>query len=186
MWLRCPVMALLASLAATSAVADHRLQSRKPDAAGLVQGDWVMVAVEHEGIVSEQIESRAERILGERWQFMYDIPEKRNEASLRAVPPVLPPETPVYRFSGGRVAIWEDLKPGKQGTYRFDGTRRRPILEVTWKDEFGRLDTYRFLYQFSDDTMAWCCDTKKQGGLPAEFAATKPEHYILTFRRLKS
>jgi hypothetical protein len=185
MWIRLAVLAIPTSLVATPALAERGVHPRKPDAAALVQGDWVMVAVKHQGIVTAQIPSLAERVLDDRWYYMHVIPEKRNEAALRAIPPALPPETPVYRFAGGRVTIWEDLRPGQEGTYRFDGARRPPVLEVTWKDGFGRLSVHRFLYQFSDDTMAWCCDRKKEDGLPAEFAAKKGEHYILTFRQVK-
>jgi hypothetical protein len=171
---------------AAPAEADRATRPRNADAAALVQGDWVLFTVEHEGIVTDQIPDLKEQVLDQRWEYMHVIAEKRDEAALRAVPPVLPPDTPVYRFAGGHVTIWENLRPGQQGTYRFEGTHRPPALEVAWADSFGRApDHYRFLYRFGDDTMAWCCDTKKPGALPAEFVAKKSEHYILTFRRLK-
>jgi hypothetical protein len=100
---------------------------------------------------------------------------------------MLPPDTPVFRFAGGRVTIWKDLQPGLQGTYRFDGAARPPVLVVIWPHDWRNEPppVYRFRYQFLDDTMAWCCDTRKPDKAPPRFAADTTSLYITTFRRLK-
>lgn len=179
-------MMIVLAIAANLVFADQSPRPRKPDPAALIKGDWVMLAVEHEGIVTPQIESRGELALD--WiAYLRTQMETRDKAVDPRPSSVLPPPPRVYHFNGGRITVRQDLRQIGEGRYRFVAGER-PVVELKWdlRPDGARDGNWnRLLIRFGDETMSWCHDSERPSRLPARFVAKDPTVYILTFGRVQ-
>jgi hypothetical protein len=174
-------------LSALPAAADRPARPPAADPAALVEGAWVIAAVEQKGVVTPQLDSAAERRLNRVWRLVHRRSDRDHVADLPKPEPALPPDTPVYRFGGGRFAVYQDTTRIGWGRYQFGGTARAPVLTLTWEkapDSFLGGAQFRGLYQFADGRLDWCVDPDKPTRPPERFAADHGNRTVVTFRRI--
>ena len=176
------------SVGAGTAPADRDSRPREPDPAALVQGDWVVAAVEHEGVVTPQFDSPAERRINRIHKLIHKPSDRDKAADLPPPERGLPRDTLVYRFGGGRFTVFQDFRPVGWGRYRFRTAARLPSLELTWEQspsDAPREDRYQGLVRFNNETMEWCLNTEHTDRPPTRFAAEKRGEFIITFQRVR-
>jgi hypothetical protein len=176
-------------VAVIPADADRAIRAPDPDAAAMIQGEWVVAVVERDGIVTPQFDSLVERRLSQLAESIFRPTGRDIVADPPALRPAIPRDTLVYQFAGGRFAVYQDLARVGWGRYRFSVSAPSPVLTLTWEkapERFPVEEQYRGLIRFRNGNLDWCVDRADPGSIPTHFAANKGRLTIVTFWRIRS
>ena len=176
-------------VAVVPADANRVIRAHDPDAAALIQGEWVVAVVERNGIVTPQFDSLAERRLNQLAESIFRSNGGDIVADHRPLQPAIPRDTLVYQFGGGRFAVYQDLDRVGWGRYRFHAAAPAAVLTLTWEKtpEWSRREEqYRGLIRFRNGNLDWCVDRARPDTVPSHFAADKGQLTIVTFWRISS